>query len=346
MGEWDIPPPAGRLPVGLVTGFLGSGKTTLVNHLLRQKEAAGTVVIVNELGEIGLDHDLVVTARENVTLLASGCLCCSLRGDLQRTLTELYLLRVRGTIPAFTRVLVETTGLADPGPVMNTLMLDDLVANYYRLDGVVATVDAAAGTGSLDRHREAVKQAALADRLVLTKTDLADPAVTAALSARLTVLNPGARVVTALHGAIDPALLFGLGLWDDARRARLDAWLGEGAADGDGHGDGHAHDDGIVTHAFTVDRPVERAAFEAWFELVALLRGPDLLRLKGIVNVAGTPRPLVVHAVQHVLHPPVELDAWPGPDRRTRLVVIARGVPRGAIAATMDRLHGQSVPAL
>ncbi|MSO80147.1 MAG: GTP-binding protein [Alphaproteobacteria bacterium] len=341
MGEWDAPPPAERLPVGLVTGFFGSGKTTLVNHLLRQKAAANTVVIVNELGEIGLDHDLVVTARENVTLLASGCLCCSLRGDLQRTLTELYLLRVRRTIPAFTRVLVETTGLADPGPVMNTLMLDELVATYYRLDGVVATVDAAAGMGSLDRHREAVKQAALADRLVLTKTDLASPATVAALTTRLASLNPGARVVTARQGEIDPALLFGLGLWDDARRARLDAWLGEGADEGHGH----SHDDGIVTHAFALDRPVERAAFEAWFELVALLRGPDLLRLKGIVNVAGAPRPLVVHAVQHVLHPPVELDAWPGDDRRTRLVVIARNVPRAAIASTMARLETIPVPA-
>ncbi|MBM3560181.1 MAG: GTP-binding protein, partial [Alphaproteobacteria bacterium] len=304
---------------------------------LRQKAAAGTVVIVNELGEIGLDYDLVVTARENVTLLASGCLCCSLRGDLQRTLNELYLLRVRKTIPAFTRVLVETTGLADPGPVMNTLMLDDLIANYYRLDGVVATVDGAAGMGSLDRHREAVKQAALADRLVLTKTDLADPAVVAALPARLSTLNPGARLVTARHGAIDPALLFGLGLWDDARRARLDAWLGDDHRDDAGHH--HRHDDGIATHTFTFDRPIERAAFEAWFELLALLRGPDLLRLKGIVNIAGSTRPLVVHAVQHVLHPPVDLAAWPGEDRRTRLVVIVRNVPREAIAATMDRLE-------
>jgi G3E family GTPase len=223
------PEPLSLIPVTLLTGFLGSGKTTVLNHILKQPEMAATAVIINEFGEIGLDHLLVERSSEDVVLLNSGCLCCTVRGDIVETLTNLFVDRVKGKVPFFTRVAIETTGLADPAPILHTLMTDPIVAARYMLDGVVTTIDAVNGTGTLDRQPEAVKQAAVADRLLLTKTDLADGEARQTLEARLKSLNPSAAVVPVAQGAVDPAVLFNLGFYDPATKsADVGRWLREG----------------------------------------------------------------------------------------------------------------------
>lgn len=326
-----------RAPVTVLTGFLGSGKTTVLNHLLRRPELADTAVIINEFGAIGIDHLLVDHVAENMRLLASGCLCCTVRGDLVQTLGTLAARRARGEV-AFSRVVVETTGLADPAPVLHTLMADPGVAPLFRLDGVVTTVDAVNGAATLERHAEAVKQVGVADTLLLTKTDLAGAGTTAALAARLDRLNPGARVHHALHGAVRPEHVLGVGWIDPAAGVARElaaahdpgaTYLGEHA---------HRHDTQVRAHHFEFDTPLPEAAFTHWLELMAAMRGERLLRVKGLVQLAERPdEPLVVHGVQHVFHPPQRLAAWPSADRRSRLVFIVRDIERAEIARTFRK---------
>jgi G3E family GTPase len=342
------------IPVTVLTGFLGSGKTTLLRRLLQHPALARTAVIINEFGEIGLDHLLVSEREEEIVQLNSGCLCCSLRWDLVTTLDELHAKRSAGEIPAFERVVVETTGLADPAPILHTLITDPKLSARYRLDGVIATLDAVNAMATLDAHGESVKQAAVADRIVITKTDLAE-AATAALRERLRALNPGARVATATLGEIDPARLFDVGLYDPKRKTPdVRRWLREEAyrADTpqDTHDHGHhehdvnRHDDHIRAYCITRDKPVSGAAFSLFLELLMANRGADLLRFKGIVNVEETPgKPAVVHAVQHVFHPIVWLDAWPDDDQRSKLVFITRDVPQAWIEHLLDSLTGEVV---
>jgi len=246
------------IPVTLLTGFLGSGKTTVLNHVLKQPDIAATAVIVNEFGEIGIDHLLVERSSEDVVLLNSGCLCCTVRGDIVDTLTNLFVDRVKGKVPFFTRVAIETTGLADPAPILHTLMTDPIVAARYMLDGVVTTVDAVNGAGTLDRQPEAVKQVAVADRLLLTKADLADPAARQAIEVRLKTLNPGAVLVPVTRGMVDPAVLFNIGFYDPvAKSADVQRWLRDEAfasnhAHEHEHLDVNRHDDRI--RAFCIIR--------------------------------------------------------------------------------------------
>jgi G3E family GTPase len=336
--------PSPLIPVTLLTGFLGSGKTTVLNHVLRQPEMAATAVIVNEFGEIGIDHLLVESATDDVVLLNSGCLCCTVRGDIVDTLLNLFVGRASGKVPHFTRVVIETTGLADPAPILHTLISDPLVAARYTLDGVVATVDAVNGAGTLDRQPEAVKQAAVADRLLLTKTDLAEPAAAAALQARLAALNPSAPVLRVAQGAVDPALLFNLGFYDpQSKSVDVQRWLRDEAFAADhAHEDEHAHqdvnrhDDHIRAFCITRDRPISWAALSTWLDALATMRGDDLLRLKAIVALSDRPgEPVVVHGVQHLFHPPVLLKEWPSADHRTRMVFITRDLPRDAIEKTL-----------
>ena len=332
--------PSALIPVTLLTGFLGSGKTTVLNYVLKQPEMAATAVIVNEFGEIGLDHLLVERASEDVVLLNSGCLCCTVRGDIVDTLTNLFVDRVKGKVPFFTRVAIETTGLADPAPILHTLMTDPIVAARYMLDGVVTTVDAVNGSRTLDRHSEAVKQAAVADRLLLTKTDLAAPGARKEIEMRLKALNPSAPIVPAAQGAVDPALLFNIGFYDPASKsADVARWLRAEAFTTEHeheHIDVNRHDDRIRAFCVTRERPISWAALSAWLDGLAAMRGEDLLRLKAIVALSDRPdQPVVLHGVQHLFHPPVLLPEWPSDDRRTRMVFITRDLPREVIEQTL-----------
>jgi len=284
------------LPVSVITGFLGSGKTTLLNKLLHHPDMARSAVVINEFGEIGIDHDLVESASDDIILMTSGCLCCTIRGDLIDTLKDLYVRSVKGEIPEFDRLLVETTGLADPAPILHTLMSDPFLIARYRLDGVIATVDAAQGAATLDNHQESVKQAAVADRLVLTKSDITSTDTIAKLRARLAKLNPGAPIHVAAHGEIDPALLFDAGLYDPKKKTSdVRRWLREEAykdAKSQEHGDGHGHhhdvnrhDENIRAFCIYLDEPRPWQQFATWLEMLPMYRGNDLLRIKGIPNV-------------------------------------------------------------
>jgi G3E family GTPase len=346
------PEPSSLIPVTLLTGFLGSGKTTVLNHVLKQPEMAATAVIVNEFGEIGLDHLLVERSSEDVVLLNSGCLCCTVRGDIVDTLTNLFVDRVKGKVPFFIRVAIETTGLADPAPILHTLMTDPIVAARYMLDGVVTTVDAVNGAGTLDKQAEAVKQAAVADRLLLTKTDLAGSAARQEIEARLQALNPSASIVWVAQGVVDPARLFNIGFYDPATKSvDVRRWLRDEAFQSSHahdlgpehdlrhsheHPDVNRHDDRIRAFCITRERPISWAALSAWLDGLATMRGDDLLRLKAIVALSDRPdQPVVLHGVQHLFHPPVLLPEWPSEDHRTRMVFITRDLPRAAIEATL-----------
>jgi len=322
--------PADPVPVVLVTGFLGSGKTTLLNALLRQPALRNTAVIVNEFGEIGLDHLLIETAFEDAVLLKSGCVCCTVRGDLTDTIVTLDARVRRGEIPRFERIAIETTGLADPAPIVATLLEDAQLAPLVRLDRVVVTVDAVNAAAQLDANYETAKQAALADVLVLTKTDLVAPAARAALETRLRALNPAATIVVAVNGAIAAELLFGA-----TPSTVRSAAAGEHGGHDHDHGSSPDHllrHHGIATFTLTHDAPIAWPALAAWLEALTAFKGPALLRLKGLVNVAGQGGPVALDAVQHLAHVPRELPRWPDADRRTRLVFITCGLGREAVA--------------
>ena len=321
---------AENTPVTVVTGFLGAGKTTLLNHLLRQPALARTAVLVNEFGEIGLDHMLVEKLDDNTVLLNAGCLCCTVRGDLARVLRDMLPRARRDEIA---RIVIETTGLADPVPILATLMTDPVAAAAYRLDGIVTLVDAVNGAAQLDNHDEAVRQVAVADRLILSKSDLAD---TSDLRARLHTLNPGAPIAEASHGAIDPAFILNAGLFNPASKTPdVAAWLNAAAFDDahdHHHHDPNRHDTRISAFCVTLDQPLSWPALALWLEMLVQARGEHLLRIKGILNLQGHDRPIAIHAVRHMLHPPVKLAAWPENDPRTsRLVFITSDLPRAII---------------
>ena len=328
----DLPlaqPSDDRIPVTLLTGFLGSGKTTVLNRLLAQPSLKSSAVIINEFGEIGLDHELVTAVTENMVLLQSGCLCCSIRGDLIETLHDLLEKSALGEISAFDRVIIETTGLADPAPILHTLMTDQVLASQFRLDGIVTTIDAATAMATLDQQVESVKQAAVADRLLLTKTDLVSPDMAQMVEARLAAINPGAPVTRVHNGVVDPVGLFNIGLFDPSSKgAEVEAWLNQEAyaEAGQRPGNVNRHDDSIRAVSLTIDRPIALPILDLWLDTLMGLQGPDLLRMKGLINVEGAAGPMLIHGVQHIFHPPVLLDAWPSLDHRTRIVLIARNV--------------------
>jgi G3E family GTPase len=338
---------AERLPVSLVTGFLGSGKTTLVNRLLRHPDMKDSAVIINEYGDVALDHLLVEAVEGEVAVLASGCVCCTLRTDLGETLRGLLVKRDRGELPPFGRILIETTGLADPAPIVQLLLNNPLVSHFLRLDTVVATVDAVNGGHQLDEHEEAVKQVALADRVLITKRDLARAEEIAALERRLARLNPGAALEAVADGEIAPARLFGAALFDpETKTADVRRWLNDERYAGsheeaDGHGADapHRHDAAIRCFALTFDEPADWMAVSRWLAHLRRARGEDLLRVKGILNLAGEKTPVAIHGVHHVFHPPVALARWPDADRRSRIVFITRGIAREDVIALWQAAH-------
>ena len=334
------------IPITVITGFLGSGKTTLLSKLLRHPGMDKAAVIINEFGEVGLDHELVEKSEEEPILMESGCLCCTLRTDLVETLHDLFGRRARGETIEFDRVVIETTGLADPAPIVHTLIADPLVGRCFHLDSVVATVDGANGGSTLDAHEESVRQAAVADRLLITKTDIADGSSISKLDERLDQINPGADRFKVINGEIEPGRLFGAGLYDPmTKTADVQRWLNEEAysdENGTEHGHHHDHDHGHHSHdhdhhdgihAFCIYKE-EPLPWESWVGFLQSLidaRGADMLRIKGILNVDGLDQPVAVHGVQHVFHPPAILEKWPSADRRSRLVFIAKDVPEQVI---------------
>jgi G3E family GTPase len=342
-----VPDPlAGKLPVTLVTGFLGSGKTTLISKLVRHPEMNRVAVVINEIGEIGIDHDLVTMSTENITLLANGCICCSVRTDLQETLRELFAQRRAGRVADFDRVVVETTGLADPAPVVQTLVSDTLLAAQYRLDGVVTLIDTVLGAQQLRVQPEAVKQVALADRLFMTKGDLTSADDARLLRQAIAAINERASIASLLNGEIEPCELINLGLSSARADSRTLSFLGEPLGIGGDDDRGAvgeapylrtrpiAHDTAIKTVSLRFSTPFTWAGFSSALDLLASLRGPDLLRVKGIVNVDG--QAVVVQGVQHIFYPPVTLDRWPSADTGTRLVFITRNIA----ANTLRNLFG------
>jgi G3E family GTPase len=330
------------LPVSIVTGFLGSGKTTLIARLLRNPAFARTAVIVNEFGEIGLDHELIAASDESLLTLSTGCLCCAVRADLLATLLELRARRDAGDI-AYDRVLIETSGLADPAPILQVLMTDRDVAQHHAIDTLLTLVDAQHGEATLDHHVEARRQAALADRLLLTKTDVAGP--TDKLRARLAALNPGAPLLSAVAGDIAPDTLF-TAADIDARLTRL-ATLPDvttSSAFPRSPFGRAAHSDGITTFSLTRDDSLPALALTLWLEALVEHCGERLLRLKGLVNVSEMPgRPAVIHGVRHVFAAPEWLDRWPSDDRRTRVVFIGEAVPRHFPARLLDAIEAEVV---
>jgi G3E family GTPase len=322
------------IPVNVLTGFLGSGKTTLLRHMLTSPAFADCAVLINEFGEIGLDHHLIADVRGDVVLMQSGCICCTIRGDLSEVIRSLYARRERGEVTAFVRLVVETTGLADPTPILSTIMHEPQIRHHFRLGNVIATLDGVNGAAHLDRQPESVKQAAVADRIVVTKADIAEPAQVDALEARLARLNPSARRWRSANAPPPAELLLHEDAFEEgARAAEVRGWLA-GAETPAEHG--HAHDvnrhDARI-HAFTMifDGSVDWGVFAVWFTLLLHSRGADVLRVKGLLRVAGAPGPVVINAVQHLVHPPAHLAAWPEEWRQSRLVFIVRDIARSDI---------------
>lgn len=347
MQDKDRQAPASPIPVTLVTGFLGSGKTTLLNSLVGHSAMGRALVLINEFGEVGLDHDLMMRSAEDVVVeMSSGCLCCTIRSDLVETLRDAPWRFARGGKPLFDRVVIETTGLADPAPILYTLLEDPVIARTYRLDGVITLVDAATGLETLDRQDEAVKQVVVADKLILTKLDLVQPADAAALEARLDALNPGVPMLRAAYGRIDPAIILNAGLYDPkSKSAEVETWLNaEAAAHSKPHDHSHHHHDvnrhgpDIKAVCLISDEPMTQAAFVRWYKFLTILKGPDLLRVKGLINIRGTDGPLVLHSVQHVLHPPVQLEHWPSDDKRTRIVLIGKDLDEADLTSMLENM--------
>ena len=319
-------------PVNIITGFLGSGKTTLLQRLLRSPDLSDVAVLVNEFGEVGLDHHLLQNVAESTLLLENGCVCCAVRGDLQKALRDLLSRRTRGDIPQFRRVVIETSGLADPAPIAYTLLSEPVLRHHFRLSGIITTVDAVNGFSQLDDFAESVKQVSMADRLVVTKIDLSDEPSLTALHRRLRSLNISAQIVESTEIGGDPHQLLTDDIYDAAGKFReAGHWT---AQEVDAHSS-HAHTSDVQSFAAVFDRPLDWTAFGVWASMLLHRHGAGVLRLKGLLNVEGVPTPVLINGVQHIVHPPSHLEKWPDADRRSRLIFIVRGLRRARIERSL-----------
>jgi G3E family GTPase len=355
------------IPITVLTGFLGSGKSTLLKALLKKPEMAGTAVIVNEFGDVGLDDALIAHAQEETVLLPSGCVCCATRGDLLQALSRLYAQMQDGSIPAINRVVLETSGLADPAPIAHTLMTEDEMFRLYALDGIVTTVDAELGLTQIENHFEPAKQIAVADRIVLTKTDRADSETISAITARIRALNPSADIRHVVMGETTAELVTGLAAFEPAAaKSHAVEWLGADAVahkrqghehaphrghhghdhdchgpacdhpDHDHHGD-HDHTHGVRSFCLTFDEPLDGQKLSFAIELLRMTHGANLLRVKAIVAIEGEPLPFVIHGVQHIFYPPTTLDSWPSSDdRRSRFVFITKDLEEAHVRKVLE----------
>jgi G3E family GTPase len=313
--------------VTVVTGFLGAGKTTLLRRFLNSPEGQGTAVIVNEFGAVGIDDALLRSSADETVLLGNGCVCCITRSDLQLALRRLVFDRERGSVPPFGRVVIETSGLADPGPILQTFSTDRALGGEFHVDVVLAVVDAVSGEGNLASAAEARKQAILADRLVISKTDLAEPGAVERLTRRLQQLNPRATIDIAVSGALDPGRM-----------------IAPASAERSGFVAEAEHSDGIESFALEFADPIEWPTFSRAMETLTALRGADLLRVKGLLNVAGCRGPVVIQYVQHLAHPPVELESWPDTSRASRVVFITRNVPERQVRDLFAAVRALAIP--
>ncbi|MDJ0977412.1 MAG: GTP-binding protein [Erythrobacter sp.] len=356
-----------RIPVTLLTGFLGAGKTTLLNKLIQEPELSKALVIINEFGSVGLDHHLIARSNEDDTVveMSSGCLCCTIKGDLQKTLKEAPETFARpddeGGKPTFDRIIIETTGLADPAPIVHTVMADQHLIDTYELAEVITLVDGVNGDGTLDAQTEALKQAAVADTLLISKTDIADAGALATLTKRLRAINPAARIASVADQAGSLMDLFGGARFNpELKGEQVLNWLHEEAYgaghdhhhdhhhdhshdDGhehehrhDHHHDVNRHDDRIASVCMTIDEPLSAEVFDEWFGLLTTLKGVNMLRVKGLINLKGMDKPLVIHGVQHIWHPPAMLPEWPSEDHRSRVVFIMRDMEQSDLEAMLD----------
>lgn len=338
-----------RLPVCIITGFLGSGKTTFLNKVLTDPALMRSLVVINEFGEMGLDHLLVTSPVENMLVLENGCLCCSSRGDLVGTLTDAHAQWQAGVVPPFDRVIVETSGLADPVAIMRTVVCDEKLSSHFLLDRVITLVDSINGEEQLDHFSESTKQAIVADYLILSKTDLAESAAVDLLRDHLHALNAGAEIIEAVRGETDMHRLFGTSAGGH-RSQNVDRWLGGMVAPRDGgtlpgaYKTAVDHTSDVSTFSLYHDQPVRWPGLHLWLEMLARFKGIDLLRIKGLLNVEG--RPVVIHAVQTIVHEPIVLDVWPDADRRSRLVFIVRNISQMEIEKTLDAFSYEVSPVM
>lgn len=336
------------IPVTILTGFLGSGKTTLLRQLLSHKPFVQSAVLINEIGEVGIDHHLVREVHEAVTVLPNGCLCCTVQNDLVNALRELLFGRGRSGIARFTSVFIETTGLADPAPVVRALISDPHVMQHYRLDGIVTAVDAVFGMQQLDAHRESVKQVAVADRIVVTKSELAEPARQNALIARLRALNPAAPIVPVALGAIEPGLILDTGFAAAPRKpTHVTRWLAAhlyqpitGIKTVSKHKAEATHDELVRSFVLRFAHPLVSGRVLAALKLMCSLAGERILRVKGLLNIRGEALPMVLHAVHHVIYPLIRLNAWPDEDRRSVLVFVVRDLDPDFVYQTLAGVLG------
>lgn len=328
---------SGKIPVTIITGFLGSGKTTLIRQLLVHPSMNKVAVVINEIGEIGIDQDLVTLSSENISLLANGCICCSVRTDMQETLRDLFTRRTIGDIFDFDRIIIETTGLADPAPILQTLVSDTLLEAQFRFDGLVTLVDAVNLPDQLENLKEPEKQLAIADRIFVTKTDLIGPIQMDQLVQLIRDINPSSPIQNILHGNIDPNELMGIGLTSSKASQKTLNFLGENTSQTSEKymGDfARRHTSNIQTETLRFKTPFTWQAFSSALDLLTTLRGVDLLRVKGIINVEN--QPIVVQGVQHIFHPPVTLDQWPSEDHDSRIVFITRNIPKEVLKSLFD----------